>query len=484
MKNILKINFLLAAALLAFASCQNQAAQQEQEARKPNIIYIMADDLGYGDIGAYGQQLFQTPHIDRLAREGILFTDHYAGTCVCAPSRAVLMTGRHMGKVKVRGNKQAEPSGQFPLPASEVTVAEAVKPAGYTTGMIGKWGLGEPGSEGDPLSQGWDYFFGYTDQILAHNHWPEFFWENGQKVPLRNQVQYLDSSAWHRGLGSLTTEKVDYAGDLFTQKALEFIERNKQQPFLLYLPYIAPHINDEAGWENWIEVPDNGRYEGMDWPDNHKAYAAIIERLDSQVGQIRAKIEELGLAENTLIIFTSDNGPLPESTKITAFFNSNGPLRGGKRDLYEGGHRIPMVAWWPGQIQPGQTTAHISGFQDFLPTACQMAGIPAPEGLDGISYLPVLTGREQPRHEFLYWEFHEQGGRQAVRKGNWKMVREQVNKGEQPWQLYDLAADLGETTDVATQHPEIVAELVALAEKARVADPAWPLLAGERKQQP
>ncbi|GAB4420782.1 MAG: arylsulfatase [Bacteroidia bacterium] len=472
-------SFFLPTAFLLLTACTptDKPADQQPSTLRPNIIYIMADDLGYGDIGAYGQQVIRTPHIDQLAQDGMLFTDHYAGTSVCAPSRCVLMTGRHMGHAAIRGNKQHEPSGQIPLPAAETTVAELLQQAGYATGMIGKWGLGEPGTEGDPQRQGWDYYFGYTDQVLAHNYWPEFLWENGQKVMLPNRVTYLDSLAWHKGLGSVTAEKVAYAGDLFTERALAFLDRHRDSAFFLYLPYTAPHDNGEAPAGAQIEVPDYGRFDTLDWPSDQKGYAAVIERLDDYVGQIRAKVAALGLADRTLIVFTSDNGPLPERRGFTAFFDSNGPLRGGKRDLYEGGMRTPLIACWPGTIAPGSRTGHISGFQDFLPTACELAGAAVPAGLDGISYLPTLRGAPQPAHAYLYWEFHEGGGSQALRRGQWKAVRKRVNSQPQaPWELYDLSTDLGETRDVAAAHPGIVAELAALADMLHRSDTAWPLL--------
>ncbi|RMG66533.1 MAG: DUF4976 domain-containing protein [Bacteroidetes bacterium] len=465
---------ILSVSLLA---CQEPAPADR--APRPNIIYLMADDLGIGDIGPYGQTRIQTPNIDRLASEGIRFTQHYAGTSVCAPSRAVLMTGLHMGHVPVRGNRQDEPSGQFPLPDSSVTVAELLKQAGYVTGMIGKWGLGEPGTSGDPNEQGWDYFYGYTDQVLAHNYYPEYLWENGEKRFLDNEVRYLDTAAWHKGYGSYSTRKGEYSNDLFTEKALAFLEAHQAEPFFLYLPYTIPHNNGEALPGQKQEVPDYGPYAGEDWASDTLGYAAMITRLDSYVGQLRAKLAELGLAENTLFVFTSDNGPMQaQATGFTGFFDSNGPYRGFKRDLYEGGIRMPFLAVWPGTIKPGTETGHMAAFYDFLPTACELAGVPAPAYVDGHSYLPVLKGEAAAdSHAYLYWEFYEGGRSQAIRQGKWKAVRTGLRDDPgAPWELYDLAEDPGETADLAASHPVVVARLDSLAAVAHRPDPAWPLM--------
>lgn len=466
--------FPLACALLM--ACTTPAPPGE--APRPNIIYLMADDLGIGDIGPYGQARIQTPQIDRLAAEGLRFTQHYAGTSVCAPSRAVLMTGLHMGHVPIRGNMQAEPTGQFPLPDTTLTVAKLLQEAGYATGMIGKWGLGEPGTSGDPHAQGWDYYYGYTDQVLAHNYYPEYLWENGEKQYLDNEVLYLDSTAWHQGLGSYSTRKGEYSNDLFTEKALAFLEAHQHEPFFLYLPYTIPHNNGEALPGQKQEVPDYGPYAGEDWAADTLGYAAMITRLDGYVGQLRAKLAELGLAENTLFLFTSDNGPMREqATGFTGFFDSNGPYRGFKRDLYEGGIRMPFLAVWPGTIEPGKETSHLAAFYDFLPTACELAGVEPPAYVDGRSYLSALKG-EAPAaaHDFLYWEFYEGGRSQAVRQGKWKAVRTGLRAHpEAPWELYDLEADPGEARDLATEQPEVVRRLAALAAEAHRPDPAWNL---------
>ncbi|MEQ8704950.1 MAG: arylsulfatase [Phaeodactylibacter sp.] len=471
--------FLIA---LSLWSCGNENPKKagDSAVRPPNIIYIMADDLGYGDIGAFGQSVIQTPNINRLSEEGMMFTDHYAGTSVCAPSRCVLMTGIDMGRAAIRGNMQWEPHGQMPLPDSSITVAEALKGAGYVTGMFGKWGLGITGTEGDPNQQGWDEFYGYTDQVLAHNYWPEYLVRNGEKVHLNNAVKYLDSTAWHGGYGSYSIGKKEYSNDLFTERALAFIQEHQDSSFLLYLPYTIPHDNGEAPVGERQEVPQLGRFQEMDWPAERKGYAAMIERLDGYVGQITHLVDSLGLGKNTLIVFTSDNGPMQETRSFTAFFDSNGPYRGGKRDVYEGGIRMPFVARWTGTIAPGTTTAFPSAFHDFLPTACAIAGVEPPEQITGQSYLPTLLGQEQMPPEYLYFAFYEQGKKQAVRKGKWKALRNGVfEQPDIPWELYDLNEDPGETQNLAGQHPEVVLELAQLAARAHHTDPNWPLFKTE-----
>jgi arylsulfatase A-like enzyme len=436
----------------------------------------MADDMGYGDLGAFGQQIIQTPNIDRLAKEGMKFTDHYAGTSVCAPSRCVLITGIDMGQAAIRGNMQWDPNGQMPLPDSSVTVAELLKEAGYVTGMFGKWGLGITGSEGDPNRQGWDEFYGYTDQVLAHNYWPEYLVRNGERIHLKNTVKYLDSAAWHRGYGSYSTQKKEYSNDLFTKHALSFIDEHRDSSFLLYLPYTIPHDNGEAPVGSRQEVPELKRFQDMDWPAERKGYAAMIERLDDYVGQITHLVDSLGLGDNTLIIFTSDNGPMQESRGFTKFFDSNGSFRGGKRDVTEGGLRMPFVARWTGTIAPGSVTDLPSAFHDFLPTACKIAGVEIPEGVTGQSYLPTLMGQVQQAPEYLYFAFYEQGKKQAVRKGPWKALRNSIfEQPNRPWELYNLEEDPGETRNLAEQYPEKVKELARLAEEAHHTDPNWPL---------
>ena len=441
--------------------------------RKPNIIYIMADDLGYGDLGCYGQDQILTPHLDQLAAEGIRFTDHYAGSTVCAPSRSCLMTGRHTGHTYVRGNKQMVPRGQVPLPTGTVTVAQLLKQAGYATGMVGKWGLGEPGTTGDPQQQGFDHYFGYTDQVHAHNYYPEFLWRDGERVPLRNEV-VRPETGYARNDGGAATRRIDYSHDLLTEEALAFVERNRERPFFLYLPYTIPHANNQS-WvldRHGMEVPDFGPYEDRDWPVPQKGLAAMITRMDRDVGRLMALLKELGLDDETIVSFTSDNGPHSERGNDPAFFDSNGPLRGQKRDLYEGGIRVPLIARWPGKIKAGAVSHHLSANWDFLPTASELAGVGPPEDIDGISYLATLLGREpQPKqHAHLYWEFHESGFSQAVRIDHWKGVRHGLAG---PVELYDLENDIGEQHDVAARHPQVIEQIEAVLEQARTESEFW-----------
>ncbi|MCJ7730381.1 MAG: arylsulfatase, partial [Sedimentisphaerales bacterium] len=399
----------------------------------PNIIFILADDLGYGDLGCYGQKEIATPNIDRLAAEGIRFTDHYAGSTVCAPSRCCLMTGLHTCHAHIRGN------ALIPLRPLDVTVAELLKQAGYTTGIIGKWGLGETGTTGIPNKKGFDYWFGYLNQRHAHNYYPEFLWRNEESIPIEgNKLLKPEPGGWGE-----SASKVTYSPDLFTKEAIAFVEQNsdfakatpdkspdkKDRPFFLYLAYTIPHANNEAG-QNGMEVPSLGQYANKDWPPPQKGHAAMITRMDADIGKLMSKLKKLGLDENTLVMFSSDNGPHKEGGGDPNFFKSAGPLRGYKRDLYEGGIRVPMLARWPGKIKAGSVTSHISAFWDFLPTCCELVGIETPPNFDGISMLPTLLGqtRKQKKHEFLYWEFHEQGKKQAVRMGDWKGVRLNVAK--------------------------------------------------------
>ncbi|MCX5637924.1 MAG: arylsulfatase, partial [Planctomycetota bacterium] len=416
---------------------------------RPNIIFILADDLGYGDLGCYGQKEIATPNIDRLAAEGIRFTDHYAGSTVCAPSRCCLMTGLHTGHCWIRGN------ALIPLRPSDVTVAELLKQAGYTTGIIGKWGLGETGTTGIPNKKGFDYWFGYLNQRHAHNYYPEFLWRNEESISIEgNKLPKPEPGGWGE-----SASKVTYSPDLFTKEALSFVEQNSDfakasdfacatpdkspdkkdptslklrrtsRPFFLYLAYTIPHANNEAG-QNGMEVPSLGQYADKNWPPPQKGHAAMITRMDGDIGKLMAKLKKLGLDENTLVMFSSDNGPHKEGGGDPAFNKSSGPLRGYKRDLYEGGIRVPMLARWPSKIKAGSVSNHVSAFWDFLPTCCELAGVNTPETIDGISILPTLLGQpdKQKKHEFLYWEFHEQGKKQAVRMGDWKGVRLNVAK--------------------------------------------------------
>jgi len=434
-------------------------------ADSPNIIFILADDLGYGDLGCYGQKVIQTPHIDKIAAEGMRFTDHYAGCTVCAPSRCCLMTGLHTGHALIRGN------ANVPLRPSDVTVAELLKQAGYATGIIGKWGLGEEGSTGIPNRQGFDYWFGYLNQKHAHNYYPTFLWRNEEKVGLDNEVQDVNPP------GGVATKRVQYSHDLFAEEALAFVERNKSNPFFLYLAFTIPHANNEAK-DKGMEVPSLEPYENRDWPEPQKGHAAMITRMDRDIGRLMAKLKELGLDNNTLVMFSSDNGPHKEGGGDPEFFNSSGPLRSYKRAVYEGGIRVPLIACWPGRITAGTISDHVSAFWDFLPTCCELAGVQPPEGIDGVSFVPTLLdqGRKQGEHEYLYWEFHEQGKKQAVRMGEWKGVRLNVAKQpDGPIEMYNLKDDIGETRNVAARHPDIVAKIDEYMKAAHVPSEHWPL---------
>ena len=430
----------------------------------PNIVLVLADDLGYAELGCYGQTMIQTPQLDRMAAEGMRFTQHYTGSPVCAPARSVLMTGKHSGRTYIRGNGQRKDgSGQLPIPLETITVAELLKKAGYKTGMFGKWGLGNADTTGNPLEQGFDTYYGYLDQVLAHNYYPEYLMRDGHREYLDNKVHYLEPDAWHAGFGSYSTEKNTYSHDLIWDEAMSFIEANSDGPFFAYLPVTIPHDNGEAPVGERYEVPELGEYANKQWDFESKAYAAKITRLDRDVGRLLELLKNLGIARNTVVIFTSDNGPMPERVEPTKRFNSNGDLRGSKRDLFEGGIRVPMIVWWPGTISAGASSEHISAFWDFLPTALDIAGAAPAESTDGISYLPELRREQQCSHESLYWEFpiegrgNGNGYQTAVRWGKWKGIRTNLLEDpEAPIQLFDLSADIGETVNVAKDHPAIV----------------------------
>ncbi|MDD6209564.1 MAG: arylsulfatase [Bacteroidales bacterium] len=465
---------IITAALLGLACTTACTPKKEKEAKRPNIIYIMTDDMGYNDIGCYGSQRIKTPNIDRLAAEGMRFTHHYAGTSVSAPSRCSLITGKHTGHCQVRGNKEVEPYGQYPLQPNTETVATKLKEAGYTTALIGKWGLGTESTEGDPKLHGFDYYFGYLCQVMAHNHCPEYLIENGERVYLGNKVEYTDPSHWTRGRGSLPVEKKVYSQQLFTDKAVEFIEKNQDRPFFLYFPVVIPHDNGEAAQDKrYSDILSYAPYENEKWTENEKGYAAMITYLDSEIARIMNKLRELGLEENTLVIFTSDNG----GDSPDGFHNeSNYPFKGHKRDLYEGGIRIPFIAYWKGTIKGGSESDHVSAFWDFLPTVCELSGAAPSTETDGISYLPTLLGKEQPEHDYLYFEFHEQGGSQALIKGDWKCIKQNVKEPSKTTvELYNIREDIGETNDLSSQYPEKVKDFLELMSKARTENEVFKL---------
>jgi arylsulfatase A-like enzyme len=428
---------------------------------QPNMVLILADDLGYGDLGCYGQRQIQTPRIDRLAAEGIRFTQFYAGSTVCAPSRCVLMTGLHTGHCHIRGNARVD------LRPEDVTVAEVLKVAGYTTGLVGKWGLGQAGSEGVPTRQGFDEFFGYLDQHHAHNYFPAFLWRNETRVPLKNVVP--GDGEFGSGVAS---EKKEYSPDLMIREALSFIERHKDGPFFLYFASTLPHANNEAG-KKGMEIPDYGQYRDRDWPEAQKGHAAMISRLDADVGRILDRLHDLKLDENTLVVFSSDNGPHREGGNDPNFFDSNGPLRGIKRDLYEGGIRVPFIVRWPGHAPAGKGSEQLGWFADFLPTAASFAFATIPDKLDGDPLHSEIHGawNGNGMEPTFYWEFYERGSAQAVRMGKWKGVVKQL--GGDRVELYNLSTDIGETQDVSRDHPEIVAKIRSVTQQSHTPSPLW-----------
>jgi arylsulfatase A-like enzyme len=458
---------IAAISLLAWGAARSAPAADAP--RQPNIIFILADDLGYGDLGAYGQRRIKTPRLDRLAREGLLFTDFYAGCTVCAPSRCVLMTGYHLGHAHVRGNAGAANREIQILRDRDLTVAELLKQAGYATALCGKWGLGEEGSVGTPNRQGFDYFFGYLNQFHAHNYYPAYLFQNERRYPLQNVVPGEGQFG-----GGVAAARVQYSPDLITAEALTWVEQHKDQPFFLYYAPTIPHANNE-GRNNGMEVPDLGEYAQTDWPRNQQAHAAMIARLDADVGRLLDLLKKLGIDERTLVFFSSDNGPHREGGNDPDFNDSNGPLQGIKRDLTEGGIRVPFLARWPGTIAPG-TSKFIGGFQDLLPTVAELAGAAAnvPPDCDGISLVPTLRGQsaQQRQHDYLYWLFYERGAGQAIRSGPWKGVQQPFHT---PLRLYHLDRDIGEELDVASQHPEVVARLQAAMQTAYVPHDNWRL---------
>ena len=461
-------------ALLGF-SLSGMAA----ETSRPNIIFILVDDLGYGDLGCYGQKLIQTPRLDQMAAEGIRFTDFYAGNTVCAPSRSVLMTGQHMGHTHVRGNAGGPDMAKQSLRDQDVTVAEVLKSVGYTTALCGKWGLGDDapgGRSGLPRKQGFDFFYGYLNQVHAHNYYPEFLWRNETKETLGNTVQRMDRS-YGGFTGGWATKRVAYSHDLIASEALNFIRSSQRgdKPFFLYLSLTIPHANNEAtkATGDGQEVPDYGIYADRDWSNQDKGQAAMISRMDGDVGRILDLLKELKIDEKTVVMFSSDNGPHDEGGHNTDRFNPSGPLQGMKRDLTEGGIRVPMIVRWPGTTPAGESSSHVGYFGDLMATVAELSGAVTPGQVDSISFVPTITGKKgaQKRHDYLYWEFYEQGGKQAVRSGNWKAIR-------MPWmtgktQLYNLQDDIAETHNLADRFPAEVKRLEAMMADAHRPHPNW-----------
>jgi len=461
----------------------------------PNIIYILADDLGYGELGCYGQTKIKTPHIDSLAAQGMRFTQHYSGSPVCAPSRCTLMTGKHTGHAYIRDNDEMawrgdvwhDPAleGNLPLLAGTTTIGTILQQQDIRTGAIGKWGLGGPANSGEPNQQGFDFWLGYLCQRMAHNYYPTHLWKNREKLMLEGNEYFFPHQKFPEDKDPL--DKSSYAAykgrtysmDVMAEEALDFIRRNKNTPFFLYLPFPVPHAA--------IQVPDDSlaEYEGafpetpypgdkgyLPHPAPRAGYAAMITRMDREIGRILTLLDELGLADNTLVMFSSDNGPTFNGGTDSAFFQSAGPLRGLKTMLYEGGIRVPMIARWPGRIAPGSQTDHISAFWDVLPTITDILGCGAPPDIDGVSFLPTLLGNpsNQEKHEYLYWEY---SGKQAVRMGDWKAYLP-AQGGDM--ELYDLAADIGEQDNMASTHPEIAERIAEIMKTARTESELFPLI--------
>lgn len=468
-------------------------------ARPPNVVFILCDDLGYGDIGPYGQKIIRTPNLDAMAAGGMKFTQHYSGSPVCAPSRCVLMTGKHPGHAYIRDNREMgkweSGEGQLPIPDSEVTLAELFKKAGYVTGAFGKWGLGGVGSSGDPLKQGFDTFFGYNDQRHAHNFYPQYLIEDAKRFPLDNPEVKFGKLAPGEDIND-PANYAKYAGktytaDIIAERARAFVRTNKDKPFFLYFPTTVPHLALQVPEDSLAEYKDklgDKPYPGGNGYSPHRypraAYAAMITRMDREVGSLVGLVRELGLEENTLFVFTSDNGAVyPLSGTDPEYFKSNGDLAGYKGSVQEGGIRVPLLVAWKGKIAAGKTSDRVSGFEDWMPTLLELAGIqePAPTGTDGISLAPTLLGKDQPARDFLYREFAGYGGQQMLRSGDWKAVREKlVAAGKKKdatvkTQLYNLATDPQEKTDVADANPEVVAKLEKIMRTQHVASTNFPI---------
>ena len=468
--------------VVGLVHCGDNAAAE----RRPNIIYIMTDDLGYGDLGCYGQKIVKTPNLDRMAAEGMRFTDHYSGHTVCRPSRLVLWTGQHVGHTGLTGNRPRSLTGM------ELTVAQRLKQSGYATGGVGKWALGnveeasEVNNAGHPNNNGFDYWFGYLNQGNAHNFYPPFLWENKKQVKLPGNVL----GDFPNGRGRVSSLKTTYSHDRMTEAALRFIREHRQVPFLLHVHWTIPHANNEAGrvHGDGMEVPDYGQYSNENWPDPEKGFAAMVTRMDADVGRIFNLLDELGLDDDTAVFFTSDNGPHQEGGHKHDFFDSNGPLTGFKRSMHDGGIRVPLIVRWPGKVNAGSVSDHPSAFWDFMPTACEIAQVPEPVGIaadpqrgcDGISYLPTLVGKKdgQAEHPYLYWASQEGATSVGMRMGKWKLVNYRVPRNrrspaksekqgigsgnEDDWRLYDLNLDIGEKTDLANAHPDVVQKMLSL----------------------
>lgn len=464
------------------------------KAAQPNVVFILADDLGYRELGSFGQKKIRTPNLDKLATQGMRLTQHYSGNAVCAPSRCVLMTGKHPGHAFVRDNKSTPPEGQWPIPDSEVTVAELMKQRGYVTGAFGKWGLGGPDSSGRPLNQGIDRFFGFNCQAHAHSYYPSYLWDNEQHFLMSNDPPVPGHASLAEGADPNDPKSYDpfkgqdYAPDRINQQVLEFVRSNKDQPFFLYyptvIPHVALHVPDEElkpylelGWTD----PPFTRESGYGYTPHftpRAAYAAMITRMDRYVGNLLRLLDELNLSDNTIVVFSSDNGTTHLDQEVDfKFFDSVGELRGLKGSLYEGGVRVPTIVRWPGKIAPGSTSDRVSGFEDWMPTLLDAVGASdmIPNDIDGISMVPTLLGQPQQERPYLYREFSSYGGQQSIRVGTWKAVRQNMSKGNLDVELYDLGNDVGESNNVSATHPDMVAELAAMMETVRTPSADFPL---------
>ncbi len=483
-----RVRAALRAGLSSWSSPSWRSANHAREmhaAERPNIIYVMTDDLGYGDLGCYGQKTVQTPNLDQMATEGMRFTDHYAGHTVCRPSRLVLWTGQHVGHTGLTGNRPRSLTGM------ERTVAKRLQQAGYATGGVGKWALGnvedpsEIDNDGHPNKNGFDYWFGYLNQSNAHNYYPTFLWENATQVTLPGNV----IGDFPNGRGRVSSKRVTYSHDRMTDAAFQFIRDHQAEPFLLHIHWTIPHANNEGGRVSGdgMEVPSYGQYESRDWPNPEKGFAAMVSLMDRDMGRLMELLKELQIDEKTIVFFTSDNGPHNEGGHDHTYFDSNGPLKGFKRSMHDGGIRVPMLVRWPGKIEAGSVSDHPSAFWDYLPTACELAGAPAPARFgsgvnhsnetDGISYLPTLLGRpqDQGKHEYLYWASLEGETSVGVRAGKWKLVQYREKKqgraaateqsDSDDWRLYDLTVDLGEENDLASQHPQVVEQILEMLKR-------------------
>ncbi len=448
--------------------------------RAPNLIFILADDLGYGQLGCFGSTKIATPNLDRMAAEGMKFTQFYAGSTVCAPSRSVLMTGLHTGHTRVRGNAGKQNRTPQNLRADDQIVPEVLKKAGYATALIGKWGIGHEGSDGLPNKKGFDYFYGCLDQHHAHNPYPPFIVRNGSHVSLRNKTIPGSGGAGEEDGAGIAEQPLDFVPDLMAAETLKWVEQQQDKPFFLYWSLICPHANNEGTRHGrGQEMPDLGTYADKDWPAPDKAHAATITRLDADVGRLFALLKKLGIDENTLVVFSSDNGPHKEGGNDPEFFDANGPLTGLKRSLTDGGIRVPTIARWPGKIAPGAENKTPLWFADILPTFAELAGAPIPAKIDGVSFVKPLRGMRiaWPGQRTLYWEFHEGGFSQAVlMDGRWKAIR--LKRLDAPVALYDLETDLGETKDLATEKPDLVERARGLFTSERTESADWPVKDG------